>query len=374
MFSSSDGNLVRGDTNKLRDVFVRDISQGRTISVSAGDGVFPGGVGAFAPVISGNGRYVCEALLDQDGVGISRWRWRMRISRVDLESGNAQTLVTLFEYYPFFLGNEMRASMSRDGNLVAFVDSFRGKVHLRNMSLETDQVVSIHPGGYEISDCNLFELSRDSTSVLFWQGSNLYLRDLERNQTTLITNALETVGSIDTPNAVFSADSEWIAYSATALRIFLYSRQANTSTLICTQCDVPSISGNGQLTVYEDRNVFPRNVYLKDVAGGTTRLISKNIGGTGGGNADSYLPSISADGRFVVFTSKANNLVLNDSNGWADIFVADLVQGTLLRIAGDIPKSSALTTRRISALHTNGGGSPPAFGRYRPDPQPTSPA
>lgn len=40
-------------------------------------------------------------------------------------------------------------------------------------------------------------------------------------------------------------------------------------------------------------------------------------------NDESWLPDISADGRFVVFTSRASNLVDDDNNGMEDIFIHD---------------------------------------------------
>src|SRR3989442_6346306 len=47
------------------------------------------------------------------------------------------------------------------------------------------------------------------------------------------------------------------------------------------------------------------------------------------GGSGSYAPTFSADGRFLVFTSRANNLVTNDSNAiWLDVFVRHLVSGT----------------------------------------------
>jgi Tol biopolymer transport system component len=41
------------------------------------------------------------------------------------------------------------------------------------------------------------------------------------------------------------------------------------------------------------------------------------------GNDESWLPSISADGRYVAFSSLASNLVPGDTNGLRDVFVHD---------------------------------------------------
>ena len=64
------------------------------------------------------------------------------------------------------------------------------------------------------------------------------------------------------------------------------------------------------------------------LASGTTTLVSVNSEGMGGGNADSHSPSVSADGRFVAFSSEAANLTAYDTNGAADVFVRDLQHGT----------------------------------------------
>src|SRR6185503_16545443 len=59
-----------------------------------------------------------------------------------------------------------------------------------------------------------------------------------------------------------------------------------------------------------------------------TSLVSVNTSGTGGGDADAGCPSISSNGQFVVFASAAGNLVNDDTNGFSDIFVRDLIAGT----------------------------------------------
>src|SRR4028119_414097 len=53
------------------------------------------------------------------------------------------------------------------------------------------------------------------------------------------------------------------------------------------------------------------------------------------GNRDSYNPSISADGRFVAFTSLASNIVPGDTNNTFDIFVRDRLTNTTTRVSVD---------------------------------------
>src|SRR3954452_24678747 len=51
------------------------------------------------------------------------------------------------------------------------------------------------------------------------------------------------------------------------------------------------------------------------------------------GNDDSFEPDISADGRYVAFVSGASNLVPRDTNDYADVFVRDRVLGTTQRVS-----------------------------------------
>ena len=65
----------------------------------------------------------------------------------------------------------------------------------------------------------------------------------------------------------------------------------------------------------------------------TTRLVSVGIDGTQGNGIFTVSPSISADGRYVAFSSDASNLVSGDTNDTRDIFVKDLQTGTTSRIS-----------------------------------------
>ena len=97
----------------------------------------------------------------------------------------------------------------------------------------------------------------------------------------------------------------------------------------------PVVSGNGRFVAFESFafNIAPvginatKNIFRRDLQTGATILVSPNLAGTGGGNGDSQNPAISADGRYVVYESRANNLVANDTNTVSDIFVRDIQTG-----------------------------------------------
>src|SRR5215216_1236671 len=65
---------------------------------------------------------------------------------------------------------------------------------------------------------------------------------------------------------------------------------------------------------------------------GFTELVSQSSSGVEG-DQDSELPAISADGRYVAFVSFAENLVPGDTNQSADVFVRDRVLGTTERVS-----------------------------------------
>ena len=99
----------------------------------------------------------------------------------------------------------------------------------------------------------------------------------------------------------------------------------------------PTLSPDGRFVVFTSaandlvpggNSFYSLNVFLRDRTGNTTVLVSGNLSGTGGGNGSSMLGQVSTNGQFVVFQSDASNLVPNDTNGVTDIFVRDLVAGT----------------------------------------------
>jgi len=101
----------------------------------------------------------------------------------------------------------------------------------------------------------------------------------------------------------------------------------------------PSISGDGHLVAFSttatnlslDRGLSPSisQVFGRDVDLGLSRLVS--VGTNGAGFASSRSPAISEDGRVVAFESDAFNLVADDTNGQADVFLRDLRRGVTIR-------------------------------------------
>ncbi len=105
---------------------------------------------------------------------------------------------------------------------------------------------------------------------------------------------------------------------------------------------LPSISADGRFIAYysvatnlvaDDTN-NQADVFVHDLLTSQTTRVSVSSTGVQG-NAFSGRPAISGDGRFVAFQSSASNLVPGDTNGQPDIFVRDLVLGTTIRVDVD---------------------------------------
>lgn len=117
----------------------------------------------------------------------------------------------------------------------------------------------------------------------------------------------------------------------------------------------PVISADGQLIAFEsfasnlagaDTN-FLKDIYVRNISTKQTRLVSANISGTNSGNCNSLRPYISANGRFVAFTSCSSDLTPQGAHQNASVFVRDLQTNQ---------------TRMVSINLTGGAGSGDAVG------------
>jgi len=101
-----------------------------------------------------------------------------------------------------------------------------------------------------------------------------------------------------------------------------------------------SISADGRYVAFASRatNLAPNDengandVFVHDRVTGVTRRVSQSSTGVPG-NFNSIEPRISANGQVVVFSSNADNLVAGDDNGIYDLFFHVLVSSQTIRIA-----------------------------------------
>ncbi|MCY2959059.1 MAG: calcium-binding protein [Planctomycetota bacterium] len=100
------------------------------------------------------------------------------------------------------------------------------------------------------------------------------------------------------------------------------------------------ISADGRYVVYQcEANNLTANdfngqydIYRRDLQAGVTELVSVGTGGNAG-NSLSLSPALSGDGRLVVWSSNASNLIVGDTNGTWDIFLRDMTAGVTTRIS-----------------------------------------
>ena len=197
---------------------------------------------------------------------------------------------------------------------------------------------------------------------------HVYLRDLQAATTTLLdadTNGFGCgVSAVMRPR--LSDDGGLIALEAPdnglvpndsnrALDVFVRDTAAGVTELVSSRVptlawDTPngpdtlsvwSVSQEGSLVAFSseasdlvsgDTNGYG-DVFVRDRVAGSTLLVSVDMSGVAPGNGMSYDSAITADGRYVAFTSTATNLVAGDTNNASDVFVRDLLAGSTLLVS-----------------------------------------
>jgi hypothetical protein len=159
------------------------------------------------------------------------------------------------------------------------------------------------------------------------------------------------------------------ARSTTRVNVSSSGEQANSEpgrTLQEQKAGVPSVGGSSSQGVAFSSfasNLVPGDtngkldVFVRDRQGGTTRRISVSSAGVQG-NGDSYGAKITANGRYVTFTSEATNLVPGDTNGVSDVFIHDLTLATTTRVSvsenGAQGNGPSNTSGRNTGMYPNG--------------------
>ncbi|MEO8277470.1 MAG: hypothetical protein ABI639_14750 [Thermoanaerobaculia bacterium] len=341
-FVSGATNLVLNDTNGEWDVFVHDRQTGQIARASVGSTGTQADAGSF--------------------VGSSNWI-----------SGDGRFVVFYSEASNLVPGDS-------NGTFDAFV---------RDRQTNLTSRISVSSGGIEANGWSGFpSISADGQRAAFWSDasnlvpgdvlgfSDIFVRDLQSGETTrasltnagLEANAASRVGGDATP--ALNADGRLVAFASEASNLVpedtndgadIFTRDLLSATTERSPdlsfdpspggallADAPvvnrahSISGNGRHVAFDsaatnlvtdDTNGEP-DVFLRDLDGDTTVLASVDSLGVAG-NGESSEAAVSGDGRFVVFSSVADNLVTGDSNGVRDIFVHDSSTGVTTRVSVD---------------------------------------
>jgi WD40-like Beta Propeller Repeat len=129
------------------------------------------------------------------------------------------------------------------------------------------------------------------------------------------------------------------------------SRGASHTPAVSAEGDLVAFTSTARL-VREDTNSVA-DVYVRDVRHARTILVSRAMDGRAG-DAGSYSPALSSDGRYVAFASRAGNLVSHDRNKDADVFVRDVVTQTTLLVSATSNGSSANAASTRPSISADG--------------------
>lgn len=326
-FSSYADDLVAGDRNRLTDVFVRDVRTRTTVRASADIGGGDPSGHSYDPSISADGRFVAFSSDAPDLVAGDENGYRDVFVRDLVTETTVRASLDARGGDP----NEgsYTPSITPDGRYVAFsswaFDLVVGDgnrffdVFVRDLVAGKTVRASVDIGGGDPDDGSYDpSISADSRYVAFSSDApdlvagdengyrDVFVRDLVTGTTARAS--VDTVG--EDPDAgsnypSISADGRYVAFDSWASDL-----------------------------VAGDTNALS-DVFVRDLVAGASIRVSVDTGG-GNPNNSSKTSSITADGRYVAFGSHASDLIVGDGNEWSDVFVRDLVAGATVRASVDI--------------------------------------
>ena len=326
-FNSDASTLVDGDTNGYQDVFVHDRQTNATTRASVSTAGEQGDAGSQDPSISADGRYLAffsyaSNLVEGDTNGLQ-----------DVFVNDQQT------------GATTRVSVSSDGEQANSASGYP--------SISAD-------GRYVAFASVASNLVEGDTN----NQQDIFVHDRQTGETTRVSiNSAGEQGNNWSDHPSITADGQHVTFTSPASNlvdgdtngywdVFVHGRQTGSTTRDsvsssgeqgnnnCEYQRPPSISADGRYVSFRsyasnlvdgDTNGY-WDVFVHDrQTGSTTRDSVSSIGEQG--NDNSFDPSISADGRYVVFMSLASNLVEEDTNDNGDIFVRDRQTGATTRVS-----------------------------------------
>jgi Tol biopolymer transport system component len=273
--------------------------------------------------------------------------------------------------------------VSADGRYVGFwgdatmagSTTLGGVALLRDRSNGTTECVSVDSGGIpRVAGVYMgMSISSSGRYVVFYSQANdlvpgdtnnvadIFMRDRLNGTTERIS--IGSTGVEANGESVFPCvtnDGRFVVFTSAASNlvagdtnaawdIFLRDRQAGTTERVSISsasiqgngmASAPTISADGRLVVFTSlaSNLVSADTngrwdsFVRDRQTGTTERVSVASDGTEG-DGDSASAVISANGQFVALSSNATNLVPGDANGCGDIFVRDLQQDTTERVS-----------------------------------------
>ena len=378
-FDSSAGNLVSSDTNSIVDIFVHDIQTGQTSRISVASNGTQGNGHSSIPSISADGRYVAFYSSANNLVGndmndtgdiFVHDRQTGQTTRVSVASDGTQGNVGAFFSRPSVSANGRYVAFSSDANNLVDGDTNNtGDTFVHDRQTGQTERVSVASDGTQGNggtSLSYPSISADGHYVAFSSDANnlvsgdtndrrdTFIHNLQTRQTTRVSvtsDGTEGNGSTSYSYPSVSADARYVVFSSDANNlvgndtndnydIFVHDRQTGQTTRVSVASDgtqgnglsvVPSISADVRYIAFQsdasnlvlDDTNSTRDVFVHDRQTGQTMSVSVAPDGIQG-NDQSAVASISADGRYVAFGSYADNLISDDTNSYADIFVHDL--------------------------------------------------
>ena len=262
----------------------------------------------------------------------------------------ATWLISANDQGQFGNGSSEQATISNDGcriafksdstNLVANYSYRNSDVYVRDRCTfpETTTLASLNTSGAQSNAASFTPyISGNGRYVAFNsystdlvagvnQSDLLYLRDLERKMTVLVSRSIKDGLGVAAVNPAVSDDGSRVAFW--------------------------SLSSELVADVLPTRD----NVFLYDAnASPPIRLVSSNASGTPQNLSAGFYPAISADGKYVSFYSDARNLVPGDTNNQYDIFVKNVDTNQIWRAnVSSTGQQANDDTRFSSALSKDG--------------------
>lgn len=346
-FDSDSSNLVAGDDNGQRDVFVTNVATGQTLLVSRTADGSPANRNSDEPSISADGRWVAFRSEAYDLPGGS---YAGQVYLWDRNDGSV-TLVSRAADGSPARDSSWGASISADGRWITFashdthlVEGGEGPSAGSYVFDRVTGAVTNSPVGsiaaYSL-DRRWFAYQQPTSNAVLWDSAT----DTRR---LLLTGADASVPVV--ANAV-SQDGRWVAFTARASAlvpsttnyedtVFLWDAATGQHAPVAlSSSGGPSngkstffgMSADGTRLVYVSSSTdIPgggstgvRNAAWYDRLTGSTTLVAVGLGGVLP-NKPVYHAAMSADGHVIAYTSNATNLVPGGTNGLTDVFVTRL--------------------------------------------------
>lgn len=205
---------------------------------------------------------------------------------------------------------------SRAANLTEPDMTNRRRVYRRDVLTGRTTLVSRNPDGSRMAfDTQVASISGDGRRVAFAQATlgeserDCFVRDVEAHTTTVVTV------STGCRRPQLSADGRVLTYiraGEDGSRAYVHDLATGEEELVAPlDAQHAAPSADGRYAVFDQGPTYERDrqVYVRDRVAQTTRLVSRGSGSAGAaGDAGAWGATISADGRFVGFTTAAVNL------------------------------------------------------------------